>query len=224
MYEDNHLLVVNKRVSDIVQGDRTGDPSLDQLLKEYIRQRDGKPGEVFLGIPHRIDRPVSGVVVFAKTSKALSRMAGLFKEQQVEKIYHAIVEKCPRPEAGVLEHYLTRNTRQNKSYVHDREVPGSKWARLSYRRLASSDRYHLLEVILETGRHHQIRAQLAGVGSVIKGDRKYGARRTNKNGGISLHARRISFIHPVKKIPLEVEAPYPKWDIFPAFFKKKANG
>ena len=217
LFEDNHLMVVNKRVSDIVQGDQTGDPSLDRLLKEYIKIRDQKPGEVFLGIPHRLDRPVSGAVVFAKTSKALSRMALLFKEQQVEKVYHAIVEKCPDPESGVLEHYLTRNTRQNKSYAHDREVAGSKWARLRYRKLASSDHYHLLEVILETGRHHQIRVQLAAVGSVIKGDRKYGARRTNKNGGISLHARKIGFMHPVRQEPLEVLAPYPKMDIFPVF-------
>ncbi len=220
LYEDNHLMIVNKRVSQIVQGDKTGDASLDKLLKEFIRERDHKPGEVFLGIPHRLDRPVSGAVVFAKTSKALSRMAALFKEKEVEKIYHAIVEKCPSPESGTLDHYLTRNTKQNKSYIHDREVSGSKHARLHYRKLASSDRYHRLEIRLETGRHHQIRAQLAGMGSVIKGDRKYGAKRTNPNGGISLHARRISFIHPVKKEQIEVQAPYPKMDIFPVFFKK----
>ena len=217
LYEDNHLMVVNKRVSDIVQGDKTGDVSLDRMLKDFIKERDGKPGEVFLGIPHRLDRPVSGAVIFAKTSKALSRMAYLFKEKEIEKIYHAIVEKCPEPESGTLEHYITRNTKQNKSYVHTSEVPHSKWARLSYLKLASSDHYHLLEVILETGRHHQIRAQLAGIGSVIKGDRKYGARRSNKNGGISLHARKVSFHHPVKKEPVEVVAPYPKMDIFPVF-------
>ncbi|MCK5137908.1 MAG: RNA pseudouridine synthase [Bacteroidales bacterium] len=217
LYEDNHLLIVNKRISDIVQGDKTGDVSLDRLLKDFIKVRDGKSGEVFLGIPHRLDRPVSGAVIFAKTSKALSRMANMFKEKEIEKIYHAIVETCPQPESGTLEHYLTRNTKQNKSYVHPREVPGSKWARLEYRKLASSDHYHLLEVLLETGRHHQIRAQLAGIGSVIKGDRKYGARRSNKNGGISLHARRVSFIHPVKKETVEVVAPYPKMDIFPVF-------
>ena len=220
LYEDNHLLIVNKRVSQIVQGDRTGDLSLDRLLKDFIKQRDNKPGEVFLGIPHRLDRPVSGAVVFAKTSKALSRMARLFKDKEVEKIYHAIVEKCPDPASGTLEHYLTRNTTQNKSYVHSREVKDSKYALLHYRKLASSDRYYLLEIELETGRHHQIRAQLAGTGSVIKGDRKYGARRSNPNGGISLHARRISFIHPVKMEQLEVVAPYPKMDIFPVFFKK----
>ncbi|MCP4310915.1 MAG: RluA family pseudouridine synthase [Bacteroidetes bacterium] len=221
LYEDNHLMIVNKRVSDIVQGDQTGDPSLDKILKEYIKERDNKPGEVFLGIPHRLDRPVSGVVIFAKTSKALSRMAQMFKEKELEKIYHAIVVVKPDPESGTLEHYLTRNTKQNKSYVYKKEVPNSKWARLHYRQLASSDNYHLLEVVLETGRHHQIRAQLADMGCVIKGDRKYGARRTNKNGGISLHARSVSFVHPVKKEPVEVVAPYPKMDIFPVFGLKK---
>lgn len=210
-------MIVNKRVSDIVQGDQTGDPSLDKLLKAFIKQRDNKPGEVFLGIPHRLDRPVSGVVVFAKTGKALSRMAQLFKEKEVEKIYYAITDKMPDPLAGILEHYLTRNTKQNKSYVHDKEIPNSKWVRLHYRMMASSDRYNLLEVVLETGRHHQIRAQLAAIGCVIKGDRKYGARRTNQNGGISLHARRISFIHPVRQTTVEVEAPFPKMDIFPVF-------
>jgi 23S rRNA pseudouridine1911/1915/1917 synthase len=217
LFEDNHLLVVNKRVSDIVQGDQTGDPSLDTMLKEYIRARDGKPGEVFLGIPHRLDRPVSGAVVFAKTGKALSRMASMFREKEVKKVYHAIVEHCPHPQEGSLEHYVTRNTKQNKSYVHVQEVAGSRLARLHYKKLASSDHYHLLEVILETGRHHQIRAQLAAIGCVIKGDRKYGARRSNKNNGISLHARRLSFMHPVRKEPVEVVAPYPKMDIYPVF-------
>lgn len=221
LYEDNHLLIVNKRVSDIVQGDQTGDPSLDKLLKDFIKERDSKPGEVFLGIPHRLDRPVSGVVVFAKTSKALSRMAGLFRDRKVDKVYHAIVEKAPKEEEGTLEHYITRNTRQNKSYIHDREVPESKFARLHYKKLARSDRYHLLEVHLETGRHHQIRVQLAGIDCIIKGDRKYGAKRSNPNGGISLHARHISFIHPVKGEEIKLKAPYPKMDIFPLFFKKK---
>lgn len=219
LYEDNHLLLVNKRVSQIVQGDKTGDHSLDRLLKDFIKERDQKPGEVFLGIPHRLDRPVSGVVVFAKTSKALSRMAALFKEKKVKKIYHAIVEKSPREDQGTLEHYLTRNTKQNKSYVHSQALKDSKHAVLHYRKLAASDRYHLLEIELETGRHHQIRAQLAGIGSIIKGDRKYGAKRSNPNGGISLHARSISFVHPVKKEAIEVVAPYPKMDIFPVFFR-----
>ena len=217
LYEDNHLMIVNKRTSDIVQGDQTGDISLDKLMKAFIKERDQKPGEVFMGIPHRLDRPVSGAVILAKTSKALSRMAQMFKDKEVEKIYHAIVVDRPNPESGTLEHYLTRNTKQNKSYVHKKEVPNSKWARLHYSLLSSSEHYHLLEVVLETGRHHQIRAQLADIGCVIKGDRKYGARRTNKNAGISLHARRVAFIHPVKKEPLEVLAPYPKMDIFPVF-------
>lgn len=221
LYEDNHLLIVNKRTSDIVQGDKTGDLSLDKIMKAFIKERDGKPGEVFMGIPHRLDRPVSGVVILAKTSKALSRMALMFKEKKIEKIYHAVVVERPQPEQGSLEHYLTRNTRQNKSYVHTKEVPDSKWARLHYKLIGSSDHYHLIDVELETGRHHQIRAQLAAIGCVIKGDRKYGARRSNKNGGISLHARSVSFEHPVKNEPLEVVAPYPKMDIFPVFFKKK---
>lgn len=220
LYEDNHLMIVNKRTSDIVQGDQTGDISLDKLMKGFIKERDSKPGEVFMGIPHRLDRPVSGAVILAKTSKALSRMAMMFKEKEVEKIYHAIVVERPNPEAGTLEHYLTRNTKQNKSYVHKKEVPDSKWSRLHYKLVASSDHYHLLEIVLETGRHHQIRAQLADIGCVIKGDRKYGARRSNKNGGISLHARSVSFVHPVKKERLEIVAPYPKLDIFPVFFKK----
>lgn len=217
LYEDNHLIIVNKKNSDIVQGDKTGDKSLDNIIRDFIKDRDNKPGDVFLGIPHRLDRPVSGAVVFAKTSKALSRMAQLFKENEVEKIYYAIVQNCPKNEEGTLEHYLTRNTKQNKAYAFDKEVPNSKFSRLHYRKLASSDKYHLLEIVLETGRHHQIRAQLTAIGSPIKGDRKYGAGRTNKNGGISLHARRIAFIHPVKKEHIEVEAPFPKMDIFPVF-------
>jgi len=217
LYEDNHLIIVNKRVSDIVQGDQTGDKSLDNIIREFLKARDKKPGDVFLGIPHRIDRPVSGIVVYAKTGKALTRMAKMFKDSEIEKIYYAIVQKCPSPETGTLEHYLTRNTKQNKSYVSDHEVPNSKLSRLTYRKLGSSDRYHLLEIKLETGRHHQIRAQLSAIGSPIKGDRKYGSARTKQNGGISWHARRISFIHPVRKEPVEITAPFPKNDIFPVF-------
>lgn len=213
-------MIVNKRVTDIVQGDQTGDPSLDKIMKAFIKERDNKPGEVFLGLPHRLDRPVSGAVILAKTGKALSRMAQMFKDKEVEKIYHAIVVDPPDAPSGTLEHYITRNTKQNKSYAHVKEVPNSKWARLHYKLRASSDNYHLLEIVLETGRHHQIRAQLTALGCVIKGDRKYGARRTNKNGGISLHARSVAFVHPVKKERIEVIAPYPKMDIFPVFFKK----
>jgi len=217
LYEDNHLIILNKAISDIVQGDKTGDPSLDGKLREYIRERDSKPGNVFVGIPHRLDRPVSGAIVYAKTGKALSRMAQLFKGKDVEKIYHAITATLPVPPEGTLEHFMTRNTKQNKSYCHVSEQPGSKLAILHYRVLASSDRYHLLEIRLETGRHHQIRAQLAAIGCPIKGDLKYGAPRSNKNGGISLHARKISFIHPVKLEKIEVEAPYPGGDIFGVF-------
>lgn len=217
LYEDNHLIVLNKGISDIVQGDRSGDMSLDEKLRGFIKERDSKPGNVFVGVPHRLDRPVSGALVYTKTGKALSRMSEMFKHKQVEKIYHAIVATLPSQAEGTLEHYITRNTKQNKSYCHDSEVSASKHAILHYRLLSTSDNYFLLEVNLETGRHHQIRAQLAAVGSPIKGDLKYGAPRSNKNGGISLHARKISLIHPVKKEMLEVIAPYPGGDIFSYF-------
>ncbi len=217
LYEDNHLIVVNKRISDIVQGDRTGDKSLDKKIKEFIKDRDNKPGEVFLGIPHRLDRPVSGVVVYTKTGKALSRMAELFKTKEIEKVYYAITKELPDPRQATLEHYITRNTKQNKSYCSDNQKPDSKHAILHYKVISSSDKYHLLEVILETGRHHQIRAQLAAIGCPIKGDLKYNFARSNKNGGISLHARKISFIHPVKQEPIEIVAPFPEGDIYEVF-------
>lgn len=217
LYEDNHLVVLNKGVSDIVQGDQTGDESLDQKLKGFLKERDAKPGNVFVGIPHRLDRPVSGVVVYTKTGKALSRMTSLFREKEVEKTYLAVVGTIPDPTVATLEHFLTRNTKQNKSYCHPNAVKDAKHAVLHYRYLASSDRYHLLEIRLETGRHHQIRAQLAAIGCPIKGDVKYGARRPNRDGGISLHARRISFLHPVKNSQLEVVAPFPARDIFHLF-------
>jgi 23S rRNA pseudouridine1911/1915/1917 synthase len=219
LYEDNHLVVLNKSVSDIVQGDQTGDASLDQKLKGFLKERDNKPGNVFVGIPHRLDRPVSGVVVYTKTGKALTRMTRLFREKQVEKIYLALVSELPDPPEATLEHYLTRNTKQNKSYCHSTAVKDAKHAVLHYRYLASSDRYHLLEIRLETGRHHQIRAQLAAIGCPIRGDVKYGARRPNRDGGISLHAMRISFIHPVKDTPLEIVAPFPSRDIFHTFIE-----
>lgn len=217
LYEDNHLIAVNKQVSDIVQGDKTGDKSLDRKIKEFIKERDNKPGEVFLGIPHRLDRPVSGVVIFAKTSKALSRMAELFRKKDIEKVYYAITKVKPDPPEATLEHYITRNTKQNKSYCSDIQKKDSKHAILHYRVLGSSERYHLLEIILETGRHHQIRAQLAAIGCPIKGDLKYNFNRSNKNGGISLHARRTSFIHPVKQEAIEIIAPFPEGDIFEVF-------
>lgn len=217
MYEDNHLIAVNKRVSDIVQGDKTGDKSLDKMIKEYIKDKYNKPGEVFLGIPHRLDRPVSGVVVYTKTGKALSRMAELFKTREIEKVYYAITKKLPDPLAGTLEHHIVRNTKQNKSYCSREPKPGSKHAILHYKVLTSSERYHLLEVNLETGRHHQIRAQLSEIACPIKGDLKYNFDRSNKNGGISLHARKISFIHPVRKESIEIIAPYPEGDIYEVF-------
>ena len=220
LYEDNHLIALNKQVADIVQGDQTGDVSLDRSLKDFLKAREGKPGNVFVGIPHRLDRPVSGVVVYTKTGKALSRIAELFKAKEVEKIYYAILEQRPDPPEGRLEHFMTRNTKQNKSYCHDKEVKDSKRAVLRYRLLTSFERYHLVEVNLETGRHHQIRAQLSAIGCPVRGDVKYGARRANKNKGISLHARKISFVHPVKREPLVILAPFPKDDLFGLYEKE----
>ncbi|MCF8225417.1 MAG: RNA pseudouridine synthase [Bacteroidales bacterium] len=217
LYEDNHLVILNKRVSDIVQGDKTGDISLDERLRKFIKERDGKPGNVFIGIPHRLDRPVSGAIVYTKTSKALSRMTKIFREKEAEKIYHAIVRNKPEVSSGILEHYIVKNAKQNKSYCSDHQKPGSKQAVLEYRYLASSDQYHLLEILLNTGRHHQIRAQLAAIGCPVKGDVKYGAGRPNRNGGISLHARKIAFGHPVKKDRIDTTAPYPEDDIFEVF-------
>lgn len=217
LYEDNHLVVLNKGVSDLVQGDSSGDLSLDRKLHDFLKERDRRPGNVFVGIPHRLDRPVSGVVVYTRTSKALSRMTALFRDKKVEKIYDAVVESCPDPLQGRLEHYMTRNRQQNKSRCYDKPVKDGKLAVLHYRLRSSIDRYHLLEINLETGRHHQIRAQLAHIGCPVRGDLKYGARRSNKDGGISLHARKISFIHPVRKTPLEVLAPYPAGDIYNLF-------
>jgi 23S rRNA pseudouridine1911/1915/1917 synthase len=217
LFEDNHLIALNKGVSYIVQGDKTGDESLDNKLRAFIKERDLKPGNVFIGIPHRLDRPVSGVIVYAKTGKALSRIASMFKEKSMIKIYHAIVANLPEPLEGSLSHYISRNTKQNKSYCSVKEIPGSKKAVLHYKVISSSDRYHLVEVVLETGRHHQIRAQLSEIGCPVKGDLKYGAPRSNKDGGISLHARRIAFTHPVKPEKIEIIAPYPESDIFKFF-------
>ncbi len=217
LFEDNHLIAVNKRVSDIVQGDKTGDDSLDKILKEFIRQRDQKPGNVYLGVPHRLDRPVSGVIVYAKTSKALSRMNEIFREKDARKIYWAIVKQKPAKEQDELVHFIKKNEKQNKSYLFDKELPGSKRASLSYRTLGRSDNYFLLEVDLHTGRHHQIRVQLASIGCPVKGDLKYGFPRSNRNGGISLHAREISFLHPVKKEKITILAPPPEDDLYRFF-------
>ncbi len=217
LFEDNHLIVVNKMPSEIVQGDKTGDEPLSETVKRYIKVKYKKPGEVFLGVVHRIDRPVSGAVVFARTSKALSRMNEMVKNHQMTKRYWAIVKNKPPQESDRLEHYLLRNEKQNKSYVRQQEVKDSKQAILNYQWLASSKDYHLIEIELITGRHHQIRAQLAAIGCPIKGDLKYGFPRNNPDASISLHARKMSFIHPVTKELVSVEAPPPKdvlWDFF----------
>ncbi len=217
LYEDNHLIAVNKSGNDLVQGDHTGDISLDQQVKQYLKEKYNKPGNVYLGVTHRLDRPVSGVVLFAKTSKSLSRINRLFKEKSVDKIYWTIVKHPPELPHGYLKHYLVRNSQKNKSFSYDEPRKDSKQAVLTYKILASSDRYHLLEIRPETGRHHQIRSQLSRIGSPIKGDLKYGFPRSNKNGGISLHARQISFIHPVQKRTISIIADPPKdnlWDFF----------
>ena len=209
LYEDNHLLVVNKRPGDIIQGDKTGDVPLSEIAKQYIANKYHKPGAVFLGVVHRLDRPTSGVVVFARTSKALSRLNKLFAERATEKTYWAVVKNAPHKDSDRLVHYLKRNPKQNKSYAHIKEVPDSKKAALSYATLKKLDRYIALEIALETGRHHQIRSQLSAIGSPIKGDLKYGFDRSNPDGSIHLHARKLSFLHPVKKEPIEIIAPPP---------------
>ena len=209
VYEDNHLIIVNKAASEIVQGDKTGDMPLSESLKLYLKEKYGKPGNVFLGVVHRLDRPVSGLVIFAKTSKALARLNTMLAQGEVKKTYWAIVTARPPQEEGELTHYLVRNEQQNKRYAYDRERPGSKLAILHYRLIATTDRYWLLEVDLKTGRHHQIRCQLAKMGCPIKGDLKYGAPRSNPDGSISLHARRIRFVHPVSKQPIDLTAPVP---------------
>lgn len=209
LFEDNHLIAINKRSSEIVQGDKTGDEPLVEKVREYIRVKFQKPGNVFCGLIHRIDRPVSGVLLFARTSKGLERMNKQFAEQHPEKIYWAVVEKAPEKAQARLVHHLVRNEKQNKTYAYEKEQKNSKEARLSYRILGQSDRYTLLEVSLETGRHHQIRAQLAHIGCVIKGDLKYGAKRSNPDGSIHLHARFIRFQHPTQESTIEITAPVP---------------
>lgn len=217
VYEDNHIIVVNKTSSEIVQGDKTGDIPLSETVKQYLKEKYQKPGNVFVGVTHRLDRPVSGLVVFAKTSKALSRLNEMFKNSEVKKTYWAIVKECPRELEGELVHYLVRNEKQNKSYAYDKEVPDSKKAILHYRLIARSQNYNLLEVDLKTGRHHQIRCQLAKMGCPIKGDLKYGFARSNPDGSICLHARRISFIHPVSKEQIDLEAPVPPGSLWNEF-------
>ena len=226
VYEDNHIIIVSKESGEIVQGDKTGDKPLSETVKEYIKEKYQKPGEVFLGVVHRLDRPVAGLVVFARTSKALARLNRMFAEGEVHKTYWAVVSPPPfgggRGEAGwlCLNHWLVRNEKQNKSYAYDREVPHSKKAQLEYRVIGQGERYQLLEVKLLTGRHHQIRCQLAKVGMPIRGDLKYGAPRSNPDGSISLLSRRVEFIHPVSKLPIVVEAPVPADNLWQALAPK----
>lgn len=207
LYEDNHLIAVNKYSGELVQGDKTGDQILPELIKDYIASKYQKPGAVYLGVVHRLDRPTSGVVIFARTSKALTRMNQLFAIHETAKTYWAIVEGKVHKKEQRLTHYLVRNPKQNKSYAHEHEVPNSKKAVLSYKVIQELDRYTLLEIQLETGRHHQIRAQLSKIGCIIKGDLKYGAKRSNKDASIHLHARSLEFIHPVKKDTVKIIAP-----------------
>jgi 23S rRNA pseudouridine1911/1915/1917 synthase len=216
VYEDNHVIIVAKQSGEIVQGDKTGDTPLSDIVKQYIKEKYQKPGEVFLGVVHRLDRPVGGLVVFARTSKALSRLNRMFAEGEVHKTYWAIVKNTPREPEGTLTHWLVRNEQQNKSYAYDHEVPRSKRAVLKYRVIGHSDNYSLLEVNLMTGRHHQIRCQLAKMGCPIRGDLKYGAPRSNPDGSISLLSRRVEFIHPVSKLPIVVEAPIPADNLWQA--------
>ncbi|MFP9099262.1 RluA family pseudouridine synthase [Flavobacterium sp. RHBU_24] len=209
LYEDNHIIVVNKRVGDIVQGDKTGDKPLSEVVKEYIKDKYNKPGEVFLGVVHRLDRPTTGIVVFARTSKALTRLNELFKNRETQKTYWAIVKNRPEKDSAELLHYLRRNEKTNTSKAFAKEVPESKMASLDYKVLKVLNNYTALEINLHTGRHHQIRAQLSAIGSPIKGDLKYGADRSNPDGGICLHARKLMLIHPVTKEGMEIIAPVP---------------
>lgn len=209
VYEDNHIIVVNKTVSEIVQGDKTGDTPLSETVKQYLKEKYAKPGNVFLGVVHRLDRPVSGLVMFAKTGKALERLNEMFRKGEVKKTYWAIVRQRPELEEAELVNYLVRNEKQNKSYAYGKEVKNAKKAVLHYRLIGCSQNYFLLEVDLKTGRHHQIRCQLAKMGCPIKGDLKYGFPRSNPDGGISLHARRVRFVHPVSKALIDLTAPLP---------------
>ncbi len=217
MYEDNHIIIVSKLSGEIVQGDKTGDIPLSETVKAYIKEKYAKPGAVFLGVVHRLDRPVAGLVIFARTSKALARLNDMFRNGDVHKTYWALVQQRPPQDEGTLEHWLVRNEQQNKSYAFDRERPRSKRAVLNYRVIGQSDRYFLLEVNLLTGRHHQIRCQLAAMGCPIKGDLKYGAKRSNPDGSISLLAHRVEFVHPVSKEPIVVQAPLPEDALWHSF-------
>ena len=219
LYEDNHIIVINKAAGEIVQGDKTGDESLCDTMKAYIKEKYAKPGNVFIGLPHRLDRPVSGIVVFAKTSKALERLNRMFSEGSVKKIYWALTKGIPTPAEAELKSWILRNEKMNKSFSYPKEVKGSKRAVLHYRLAAASQNYNLIEVELKTGRHHQIRCQLSSIGCPIKGDLKYGAQRSNPDGSISLHARYIEFIHPVSKELISITAPLPGDKLWQSFEK-----
>lgn len=214
LHEDNHIIVINKRVGDIVQGDKTGDIPLSEIVKQYIKEKYNKPGDVFLGVVHRLDRPTSGIVVFAKTSKALSRLNETFKNRETQKTYWAVVKNCPPKEKDTLIHFLKRNTKNNTSKAHLKEVPDSKKASLSYQIIKKLDNYYALEIDLHTGRHHQIRAQLQAIGCPIKGDLKYGFDRSNPDGGIHLHAKKLIITHPVSKEILKFIANTPDDNIW----------
>ena len=217
LYEDNHIIAVNKTCNEIVQGDKTGDTPLSETVKAYIKEKYNKPGEVFLGVTHRIDRPTSGVVLFARTSKALTRLNDMFRShEQIRKTYWAIVQGAPKQPEARLENWLIRNEKQNKSFIAKPNAKDAKLAILSYKTLARGDRYTLLEINLETGRHHQIRCQLAAIGCPVKGDLKYGSKRSNPDGGICLHARKIEFEHPVSHERLFIEAPVPEDSLWQA--------
>lgn len=223
LYEDNHLLVVNKHCGDLVQPDPSGESALEDQIKAYIKHRDAKPGEVFLGVVHRIDRPVSGAVLFAKTSKALARLNEMIRTGAIRKTYWAVTERTPEPETGDLRHWLVRDGRTNRSHVYDTPKPEAKESRLRYETLARSTRYTLVGVELLTGRHHQIRAQLAKIGCPIKGDLKYGAKRSNPGGGIALHSRAVEFEHPVRHEAVSVAAPVPSDDNLWTYFEQNAR-
>ncbi|MCM5663559.1 RluA family pseudouridine synthase [Galbibacter mesophilus] len=210
LYEDNHIIVVNKRAGDIVQGDKTGDKPLSEVIKSYLKEKYNKPGNVYLGVVHRLDRPTSGIVLFAKTSKALPRLNKLFQQKDAKKTYWALVKNQPPKPEDTLTHWMKRNPKQNKSYAHKNEVPDSKKAILHYKTIKKLDNFYLLEIDLETGRHHQIRSQLAAIGCPIKGDLKYGFDRSNKDASIHLHARKLTFEHPVKKENVSIVAPTPE--------------
>lgn len=219
LYEDNHIIIINKAAGEIVQGDKTGDVSLCDKMKAFLKEKYAKPGNVFVGLPHRLDRPVSGIVVLAKTSKALERLNEMFRTGSVKKIYWAITKERPTTPEAELETWIYRNEKMNKSFSYPKEVKGSKKAILHYKTIASSANYNLIEVELKTGRHHQIRCQLASIGCPIKGDLKYGAKRSNPDGSISLHARYVEFIHPVSKELIQVTAPVPADNLWRSFEK-----